>query len=271
MPFCQKLEELNEITEPFGFLFHYPENVFCTTQHAWQREFGYCRLFDELAPRFNIITESEPIYFDYDDRTWLLEVWKGQYGVTSGAEIGVYHTNRIIHELERSRTLFAAASDNELLDFSYCLYEKGDQLYSVTDWHWWLTGFIPGKYSCADKLHMAICITFPNECMTNAFLEGLLRAGYSKCEINTCCLSVSFCFSVPKTPQPKKVCGLSIWFAKCNTHFYCWLYWRVTRCFDTPLDQLTYLRLFLPRTFKRIVCMKKASRRYSKYRRGIRV
>ena len=46
-----------------------------------------------LAPRFQMVTQFEPIYFDYDGKTWLIEFWKGQYGINTGAEIGIYHTD----------------------------------------------------------------------------------------------------------------------------------------------------------------------------------
>ena len=38
-----------------------------------------------------MIIDAYPVYFDYQDKTWMIEFWRGQYGINTGAEIGVYH------------------------------------------------------------------------------------------------------------------------------------------------------------------------------------
>ena len=37
-----------------------------------------------------MIIDCEPVRFYYGGKKWLIELWKGQYGMTTGCEIGVY-------------------------------------------------------------------------------------------------------------------------------------------------------------------------------------
>jgi hypothetical protein len=57
---------------------------------ALQRKAGYCWNYDRAAPIFNMIIDCEPICFKYGGAKWMIELWKGQYGIMTGAEIGVY-------------------------------------------------------------------------------------------------------------------------------------------------------------------------------------
>ena len=79
----EKCRKLNELAEPFGFSYDPGQEVFVGRVDAWQRREGYERLFDKLATKFNMVMDAFPIYFDYQDRTWLIEFWKGQYGINT--------------------------------------------------------------------------------------------------------------------------------------------------------------------------------------------
>ena len=86
----KKLQEINHVLAPFGFAYDPSKDIFYSLENAWQKEFGYGKLYDDLAPLMNMAIDCEPIYFDYDGKKWLIEFWKGQYGITTGAEIGLY-------------------------------------------------------------------------------------------------------------------------------------------------------------------------------------
>ena len=75
----EKVCLVNDMIVPFGFEYVREEDIFANTMNGWQRAFGYCRLYDRSAYYFNMVFDSEPIYFDYGERTWLIEFWKGQY------------------------------------------------------------------------------------------------------------------------------------------------------------------------------------------------
>lgn len=75
-----------------GFDYDSKKDAFYSTKDAWQKNFGYCHLYDVLAPEFRMIIDTEPIRFNYNNKNWLIAFWKGQYGIVTGAEIGIYNT-----------------------------------------------------------------------------------------------------------------------------------------------------------------------------------
>lgn len=91
----ERAAQLSVLTKPFGFVCKPEEEILVSTEDAWQRKYGYEALYDALAPHFNMIFDYYPVYFDYQGKTWLIEFWKGQYGINTGAEAGIYHANRL--------------------------------------------------------------------------------------------------------------------------------------------------------------------------------
>ena len=178
--FGKKSLVLNEAIRPFGFTYLPEQDIITSALDAWQREFGYCTFFDETAPHFNMVFDCEPVYFDYDDRTWLIEFWKGQYGINSGGEIGVYQADSVIAPWKRWDTLFHSVPDSEMLEFSMELHKGGKELFRTEQKHWWLTGFCVGAYSEPDRLVMKSTVTFPDKEMLCCFLDGLSELGYKE-------------------------------------------------------------------------------------------
>lgn len=257
---CEKIRLLNELAQPFGFSYLECMDIMTSTRDAWQRQFGYCALFDKSAPRFHMIFDSEPIFFSCQNQTWLIEFWKGQYGINTGAEIGVYRADGIIPPEKLSTTLFHSISDAELLPMSMELYCRKERLFSVRQRHWWLTGFCTGRFSKPQDLRMNCSLTFPNCCMLQSFLEGMRKAGYERCELNVCGLTVSFSFTAPKTMQPK-TCRFLIWWAGLLNRLFCRLYCRITRPCSCNLDRILYLYFYLPAAFRRMLRFKRIPKR----------
>ena len=85
-------DELYEIIESAGYSYDPVQEIFYSNMYSWQRDMGYCRLYDEASAPLNMIIDCEPIYFEYGNKRWMIEFWKGQYGMTAGGEIGVYTT-----------------------------------------------------------------------------------------------------------------------------------------------------------------------------------
>jgi len=53
-------------------------------------------LYDEAAAPLGMIVDCEPIHFEYKGKRWLIQFWKGQYDLPTGAEVGYMQpTNRI--------------------------------------------------------------------------------------------------------------------------------------------------------------------------------
>lgn len=256
MDTCEKIRLLNELAEPFGFSYDCREDIITSSTDAWQRQFGYCSLFDKSAARFNMVFDCEPVYFVCQNQTWLIEFWKGQYGINTGAEIGIYQADGIIDPGAYKSTFFHSISDAELLPMSMELFCKGKKLFGIRRRHWWLTGFCVGSYTKPRDLSLSCSLTFPNRCMLQSFVEGLLQAGYERCELSLCGQTVTFCFDVPRTKQPK-VCPLLKWWSSLQNRVFCSLYRFITRPFCCTPDRILYLYFYLPAAFRHLLRFKK--------------
>lgn len=264
MAYCDKICLLNDIITPFGFSYNAPQDVFVTTTDAWQREFGYCTAYDRTAPSFNIVFDCEPVYFDYCGRTWMIEFWKGQYGINTGAEVGIYHADSVLDPDEYSRTLFHSASDSEMMNISSELTRRGKRLFCISGVHWWLGGFRMGYYSNPDELSLRFSITFPDACMLQSFTESLRRRGYGDCSLCVCGLTASVTFRAPSRGRRKSIrARISQW----QNRLFCRLYCRVTRPFAQTYDKLLYLYFYLPPAFRHMLSFRKNRKQRKRRRR----
>lgn len=258
----EKCCKLNALLEPFGYSYLPSQDLFSSRIDAWQKKFGYCRLYDDTACHFHLVFDALPIYFNYRGKTWLIELWKGQYGITAGGEIGVYQADRILDGKELDNALFMGASEEDMLPFSFQLYQNNRPIASVRQRHWWLTAFSLGRFSRPRQLSMRAAITFPNQEMTNAFLQGLYNAGYSPCDICRCCNQVTFSF-YSGIRRCGCFCRLRGAIAEWMNHFWCRVFLFVSRPFCLSLDRVLYLYYYIPFAFRRTFRI----RRYKKYKR----
>lgn len=198
--------ELAEAIYAAGFEYLPNKDIMGSTMNNVQRHGGYCKLYDDTAYVISSIIDCEPIYFHYDGYEWMIELWKGQYGIETGCEIGIYYREKnkplSVAEKTLTGTLYSCVPDDRMLDLRFSL-KRGDEELFTREWkrHWWLTGFHWGLLSEPEQLTMNVGIRFPNREMKHAFVhEGLESIGYSYTEADDCC--VEFCFGKPLTPQP---------------------------------------------------------------------
>lgn len=270
----QKNRLLNELAEPFGFCYIPPnpyrgiwsereEDIFKSSVDAWQRKQGYEAFYDKAAARVHMIFDSWPVYFDYEGKTWLIELWKGQYGINTGAEVGVYHADRIVPKEKRKLAHFEAVSDEEMPYISFCLEKKNRKLIAAEARHWWLAAFRMGVFSCPKDLTLSVKIRFDEIEQAAAFMEGLKESG--KCGIcrRNCC-EVCICMDFTRRYH----CFIKIY--RCWIQFLNWvsckLYLLVTRPFHTTVDRMLYLYFLLPKCFRKMlhirpICRKKSRKR----------
>ncbi len=134
-----------------GYLYDPVENCFYTSDDPWHRNFGYNEVYDSLAPITMISFDTVRLKFDYDEKNWMIQLWKGQYGAAFyGAEIGVYNK-----PADRAIEHYDCVSDDERLKMSMDFYEYKSSLFGEDGWekqfsrpydtYWWCTGFIPGN------------------------------------------------------------------------------------------------------------------------------
>lgn len=253
---CRKCSLLEELAEPFGYVYHCCCGFFSSTIDAWQKAAGYTWLYDYMAPRFQMVFDSLPVYFNYRGRTWLIEFWKGQYGINTGAEIGIYHADRLLSETEYRTAHFEAAGEEEMLSCSMQLCTEKGACVKISERHWWLTAFLPGYFSYPADLCMHISVTLHSHEMAEAFAQGLIRAGYCPDEICLCGRTVSFVFA-----GSVKVCGffrkLKNCIAQFFNRFWCKIFRFVTRPFCRIGDRILYLYYFLPAAFRKMLRIKK--------------
>ncbi len=234
----QKVCLLNQIMEPFGFCYSPSQDIITSRTDAWQKKFGYCALYDKTAVHFSMVFDCEPIYFNYNNRTWMFEFWKGQYGISTGGEIGLYCADRVLSPWEYDKTLFHGISDKELMPVTMTAYYKGSPLFTACQPQWWLTGFCPGRFCWPGDLALRVSITFKSENMMYCFLTSLVQSGYIKCGISICDMTVSFMFARPFSHQPCCKTCLSARWAQFKNRLFCKLYMWVTRPFKCTLDKI---------------------------------
>lgn len=267
---CQKCCKVDEIVRPFGYCYHDRYGFFSSTLDAWQKEAGYTWFYDYMAPRFQMVFDSLPVYFDYNGRTWLIEFWKGQYGINAGAEVGIYHADGIVPEKEYKTTLFTAASDEELLKCSFTLCGKNGSCVQVSQTHWWLTAFFPGCFVWPSALDMKATIRFTDRRMQCAFVGGLRNAGYTEQDfaVNGFCVTVNFTCTVKKR---YRLCT-RFWrrYSQWKNKIFCRLYLWVTRPFQCTEDRVLCLYYFLPAAFRKLLRMRRFHRRCHKNKRCCR-
>lgn len=190
-----------------GFDYDPDHDIIKSRMDAWQRKVGYCWIYDQGAPLLGFIIDCEPICFTYGEAKWMIELWKGQYGIETGAEIGVYKTGKsfVSAGLERLATWYACADvvDIQKLQLSFTLKNKAgeDVLKRGPESHWWLTGFKWGEFTKnPSDLTLDVTINFMDvRKMQRAFTDALWNMGYQPITRDQ---TVQFEFKNPKTPQP---------------------------------------------------------------------
>lgn len=187
-----------------GFEYDSLQDIFVSKMDCWQRDFGYCEFYDEAAARLSMIIDCEPIVFEYLGKKWLIEFWKGQYGLTCGCEVGIYAANDKTWALPELffDDFFEKIDDSEMMQISFTLLKDGEPAFSRSGIHWWLTGFSLGMFSPPNELTMLASITFYNREMRDAFLDALIEKGYTRSKLRVLGNTVRVEFSNPYSQQP---------------------------------------------------------------------
>ncbi len=249
-------EELDNIVEIAGYSYDPKQDIFYSDMNPWQRGIGYCRLYDEAAAPLGMIIDCEPIHFEYSEKKWMIALWKGQYDLVTGCEIGVYtEALDLMIPSFLSGAFYHCASNDDLLRMSYTLMKNNKPCFTREGTHWWLTGFRLGEFSEPSELMMDVKITLKNESMCEAFVTGLRNAGYSDNEfiIETDRTTVSFKFGVPHTRQPITRTPRTDQLIQKKNKLLCLKYQEITATTPTMRDKIKAIEEQAPELYGKIM------------------
>ncbi len=107
---------------------------------SWMRGFEFCVLYDLAANSAPLLWNynTRRFRFDYQGSEWMIRIWKGNYLINNGGEVGLYNRNPD----EKFCTFYECATDDQLLEMSLEVYHGEDLLvYQEPQMHWWVNGF----------------------------------------------------------------------------------------------------------------------------------
>ena len=185
--FVKNFLEKNQI---LSYQYSYVDDYYYTDdKNCWQDTFGYARIYDLAAPYIALEYDYTRVFFTYEDRDFMVQLWKGQYGyVFYGSEIGIY-TKDVSDKDPGMLTFFGKAEEEYWPTMEMTLYHENlngeweREFIRDYDKYWWCTGFKPGhlrQVEPADELRMVAKITFKDAKMAKQFALGLKDCGLTR-------------------------------------------------------------------------------------------
>lgn len=248
-------DALEEIIDTVGYAYNPEKDIFFSTMEAWQRKMGYCRLYDEAAAPLGMIIDSEPIYFSYGGKRWLIELWKGQYGMTTGCEVGIYTTGWPDLNIPGvfNGTFYTCASDSDTLYMQFYLKKNGETILSRKHRHWWLTGFKLGEFTEPSDLILDVYITFKSKRMRKVFVEALMKVGYTSEEFETRKGTVAIRFDKPHSKQPYTRTPLTESTVMRRNKKFCEQYQSITKGYSNLSDKIAAVKGQSPELYTEVL------------------
>lgn len=176
-----------------GYRYSSDGYYYCDDKDNWQRGTGYNEMYDKWASVAAMYIDQVRLKFKYEDKIWMIQLWKGQYGyLLYGAEIGVYtcdvdeytgNTGDLNH--------FKVADPTDWLymqlDCYYCKGGNGEYKKAFTrPWgqYWWCTGFVKGQLTKLtyprSEVKTKNTIQFKSEEQANLYVQALKQAGFRR-------------------------------------------------------------------------------------------
>ncbi len=171
-----------------SYQYSYIDDYYYTNdKDAWQHNFGFGKIYDFVSPYLLLEYDYVRVFFEYEGKDWMIQMWKGQYGmIFYGGEIGVYnrpHSDKGVHEW----TMYNCPEEEDWLMMEMSLYHQdlnGNYVHEFTreyDKYWWCTGFKNGhlrQEEPADELRLEGRITLKSKEMCDLFISGLDSCGF---------------------------------------------------------------------------------------------
>ena len=162
-----------------GYNVNLAQSYAYTINHSWQRALGYTVLYDIVALDTNdtVTVETVRLKFPYQGRDWMLQLWKGRYFLTSGAEIGLYNK-----PASRFIDFYDCATDEERIVMDMAVIAHCDHYGDIEiitrdrDLYWWVTGFGIRRYIYTADQMTVITNVFPTDAEMMAGMRAALDA-----------------------------------------------------------------------------------------------
>lgn len=155
-----------------GFNFNLADMMVYATINSWMRNFGFCILYDVAANSMPLLWnyETRRFRFDYDGLEWMIQIWKGNYLITNGGEVGLYNRTP-----DKFGSFYNCATDDQLMEMSMDVYHGEDLLvHQDPQLHWWINGFrMSDRMYIPDSLTLKFTIVMRDEEMLKAFCESI--------------------------------------------------------------------------------------------------
>ncbi len=155
-----------------GFNMNLSEMMVYATINGWMRNYGFCLFYDVLVAMSPLLWNYDTLRFkfDYDGLEWMIQIWKGNYLITNGGEVGLYN-----REPGSFGTYYDCATNDQLLEMSLQIWHGDDLLVNQEpQMHWWINGFHMSKRMYVpESLTMCFSLVMPDEDMLNAFCESM--------------------------------------------------------------------------------------------------
>ena len=163
-----------KILEFAGFEYDEKQGIYYSQMNPLQRKFGFNLVYDMAAPMGGMVYDTKRIEFVYDNREWMIQIWKGQYGMTAGAEVGLYN-----RDPERNFQ-YDCADDEDIIELQFDFYNQDEFVFSRgPETHWWLTGFKILNVGMPILIDLDITLKFSNKIMAQAFAQSLRKTANS--------------------------------------------------------------------------------------------
>ena len=174
-----------------SYKYHPVDDYYYTNDHkCWQSNFGFGRFYDFVAPYILLEYDYVRVFFTYNNKDYMVQLWKGQYGlIFYGCEQGVYYKEHS-DKPDDAFTFYKCLGKDEWPMMSMTLYHdkqrNGNYVREFTrdnETHWWCTGFKPGHLRVeepANELRQVGTITFRDAEMAKLFADGLAICGFTE-------------------------------------------------------------------------------------------
>lgn len=153
-----------------GHNFNFYEMTIYSTVDCWMRNYGFCLFYDVAAnllpTNFKYITRR--FKFSYDGLDWMIQMWKGNYFISNGGEVGLYW-----REKGQLGSFYNCATEEIPMSLQVSIGDKILVNRKLQD-HWWICGFNIGeKLYLPTALTLRSTIVMPDKEMLDAFTASI--------------------------------------------------------------------------------------------------